>query len=296
MANIIPLHFEDTDIRAIERDGTPWLPAADIARALGYKHADAVSRIYRRNRDEFTDQMTATVKLTVPDNPMPIPVLIFSPRGAHLVGMFARTERAKAFRRWVLDVLDRETGATLTPAQKLALREAVAERVKTRPDWLTKAECFSAIYRALYYAFEVSSYEEIPAARFAEALAFVRAWRPTDTLPELPEPSGAPARNRDQLSFTARDSGGRLKNFAPGERRRDWHEGFRVGEGFAEEVANMVRTGNPCVIEQARLAACWGMNDILNKRGWGEECGFLDRLARYAVIGMRVARLLEVVQ
>lgn len=31
---------------------------------------------------------------------------IFSLRGAHLVAMFARTPKAKAFRRWVLDVLD----------------------------------------------------------------------------------------------------------------------------------------------------------------------------------------------
>ena len=31
---------------------------------------------------------------------------IFSARGCHLIGMFARTDRAKAFRKWVLDVLD----------------------------------------------------------------------------------------------------------------------------------------------------------------------------------------------
>lgn len=32
----------------------------------------------------------------------------FSLRGAHLVAMFARTPKAKEFRRWVLDILDRE--------------------------------------------------------------------------------------------------------------------------------------------------------------------------------------------
>ena len=31
---------------------------------------------------------------------------IFSLRGAHLLGMLARTERAKEFRRWALDVLE----------------------------------------------------------------------------------------------------------------------------------------------------------------------------------------------
>ena len=33
-------------------------------------------------------------------------ILIFSPRGCYLIAMLARTERAKAFRRWILDVLD----------------------------------------------------------------------------------------------------------------------------------------------------------------------------------------------
>ncbi len=33
---------------------------------------------------------------------------VFSLRGAHLIAMFARTPKAKEFRRWVLDILDRE--------------------------------------------------------------------------------------------------------------------------------------------------------------------------------------------
>ena len=185
MANIIPIHFEDTEIRAIERDGMPWLPAADIARALGYKRSDKVAQIYRRNRDEFTDQMAVTLKLRLSGSAAPSPVLLFSPRGAHLVGMFARTDRARAFRRWVLDVLDREIGHTLTPAQKLALREAVAERVHAVRGELPPAGFFSAIYRALYHAFGVSAYGEIPAARFDEALAFVREWTPAGS--EAPE-------------------------------------------------------------------------------------------------------------
>ena len=33
-------------------------------------------------------------------------VRVFSLRGAHLLGMLARTEKAKEFRRWVLDVIE----------------------------------------------------------------------------------------------------------------------------------------------------------------------------------------------
>lgn len=42
---------------------------------------------------------------------------VFSLRGAHLIGMFARTPKAKEFRRWVLDVLDREVAnGSVSPA------------------------------------------------------------------------------------------------------------------------------------------------------------------------------------
>lgn len=37
-----------------------------------------------------------------------IKMRVFSLRGAHLLAMFARTTVAKEFRRWVLDILDRE--------------------------------------------------------------------------------------------------------------------------------------------------------------------------------------------
>jgi prophage antirepressor-like protein len=41
----------------------------------------------------------------------PPQVRVFSLRGAHLIAMLARTPVAKAFRRWVLDVLEKETQA-----------------------------------------------------------------------------------------------------------------------------------------------------------------------------------------
>lgn len=99
------LTFRDTQFDITDRNGQPWLQGAQIACALGYASEDAVSRIYRRNADEFTPCMTETVKLTVSGN-LQKEVRIFSLRGAHLLAMFARTEVAKEFRRWVLDVLD----------------------------------------------------------------------------------------------------------------------------------------------------------------------------------------------
>lgn len=61
-------------------------------------------KVYQQRADEFTGTMTAIVELQTPGGIQR--VRVFSLRGAHLLGMFARTERAKRFRRWVLDIID----------------------------------------------------------------------------------------------------------------------------------------------------------------------------------------------
>ena len=99
------LVFDDTVFSVVDRDGQPWLRGPEIANALGYERADAVARIHKRNADEFTQDMTDTVNLTVSGN-LQSSTRIFSLRGAYLLGMFASTPPAKRFRRWVLDVLE----------------------------------------------------------------------------------------------------------------------------------------------------------------------------------------------
>lgn len=101
--------FSGKSLSIIDRDGVPHLTAADLARALGYKDTSAVLRIYSRHSEEFTYQMTLVVNLTVKgfgSGNSDKPVRLFSPRGCHMVSMFARTSVAAAFRRWVLDVLE----------------------------------------------------------------------------------------------------------------------------------------------------------------------------------------------
>ncbi|MEC8935970.1 MAG: BRO family protein [Pseudomonadota bacterium] len=100
-----PMVFEGTEIELITRDGEVWARGVQIAHALGYRDESAISRIYARNKDEFSDTMTCTVKLTDQHGQRKT-TRIFSLRGAHLLAMFARTKKAKAFRRWVLDILD----------------------------------------------------------------------------------------------------------------------------------------------------------------------------------------------
>lgn len=100
------LQFHNTNFCYMEMAGQKWLTAAEVGQALEYADDKAIHRIFNRHSDEFTQQMTGVVKMTTPGGMQDMRV--FSLRGAHLIGMFARTPKAKEFRRWVLDILDRE--------------------------------------------------------------------------------------------------------------------------------------------------------------------------------------------
>lgn len=100
------LSFNDITFDVVDWAGKVWLKAVEIGRVLGYVDDKAVQRIYARHSDEFTSEMTGVVKLTTASGKQD--ARVFSLRGAHLLAMFARTKIAKAFRKWVLDVLDRE--------------------------------------------------------------------------------------------------------------------------------------------------------------------------------------------
>jgi len=108
--------FKDTTLDIIRRNGQPWLRGPQIEAALGFKSRGDLNQVYERNKDEFTDTETAVVMLVT--NGGKQKVRIFSSRGAWLLGMLARTERAKAFRRWVLDVLEAQHQPKLTTVKE----------------------------------------------------------------------------------------------------------------------------------------------------------------------------------
>lgn len=112
------LEFEDLSLEVRDTDGQLWLTADQLGTALGYSNSrDSVNRLFLRNRDEFTEDMSVTVKLTATDG-KEYDTRVFSPRGCYALAFFAKTDRAKAFRRWVLDVLEREQLRTSLPAPR----------------------------------------------------------------------------------------------------------------------------------------------------------------------------------
>lgn len=112
--NIVAKHeltFQNFTFNPIVEDGQVWLTSTEIAQVLGYSRTDSVSKLYSRNSDEFTDSMTMTVNMTfngINNSLRNKLVRVYSLRGAHLIAMFASTPVAKEFRKWVLDILDRE--------------------------------------------------------------------------------------------------------------------------------------------------------------------------------------------
>lgn len=104
-------NFQGFAFNPVTDGGSIWFTSTELAKALGYKKTDAISQIYARNADEFSDSMSLTLNMKVNGINNSLrnkTVRVYSLRGSHLVAMFASTPKAKDFRRWVLDILDRE--------------------------------------------------------------------------------------------------------------------------------------------------------------------------------------------
>lgn len=120
------LTFQNTTLSVINQHNQTYFTANDLGLALGYVDAiRSVKQIYDRNADEFTAEMTALIEMPTAGGIQK--VRIFSLRGAHLIAMFARTKVAKDFRKWVLDILDREVLQNANQIQPLVERKYTFE-------------------------------------------------------------------------------------------------------------------------------------------------------------------------
>lgn len=121
------LNFKNKIIPAIKQDNQIWLTATDVGISLGYSNPlQGISLLFNRHADEFTPSMTTLIDM--PTNGGMQKVRIFNLRGCHLIGMLSHTKVAKEFRRWVLDILDKET----QQPQQLPL--SIKAEAETQPD------------------------------------------------------------------------------------------------------------------------------------------------------------------
>lgn len=121
-------NFHGVSLSPVDKVPGIWLTSTDVAKALGYKNTKSITNLFNQNADEFSDGMTQVIESVTSGNYRK-KVRVFSLRGAHLIAMFARTEVAKEFRRWVLDILDHEVEINMPVINEPSIRETHAYNV-----------------------------------------------------------------------------------------------------------------------------------------------------------------------
>ena len=200
------LTFNNVALSPITYQNSLWIRAVELARALGYSDGSIVSRLYRKHADEFAPEMTQLIEISAEDRSGLLGSAgrcrIFSLRGCHLVAMFARTPVAKAFRRWVLDVLDKldaeqhAVSPSPTPDDftgTLSITPSTTEDRKPLRalvgSWAQVSGLpFAACWNQLKAAFNLANIKELPQEWIPDAIDWVQ--KRIDALP-APAPATA---------------------------------------------------------------------------------------------------------
>lgn len=174
--------FGQNEIRVFERNNEPWFVATDIAKCLGLSNPTKATASLR-------DSERSNLKLE---------------RGGYLVivsesGLYTMILRSDSaikegtpafkFRVWVTDDLlpelrkngqyriEKAEITTLTPAQQLAIQQAVGRRAQKT------ANHYQTIYRAIKLRYQIARYDQLPESQFEDCLKFI------DTVDlHIPEP------------------------------------------------------------------------------------------------------------
>ena len=169
----LALSFNEVNFEATTYQNEVWLGSAQIGLALEYANPEtAITKLYNRNADEFTNSMTRLIETKTKGGVQK--VRVFSLRGCHLLAMFARTAIAKQFRKWVLDVLDREvvtkqleSRQSISPEQQALLHEIVARRSQG------ERKIFAEMWARHNRHFKIPRYAELLAIHFSEAVHYL---------------------------------------------------------------------------------------------------------------------------
>jgi hypothetical protein len=201
----ITLKFHETEFAVVSMDGQSWLTSPQIGGALGYtKGSDSANKLYQGHADEFTDGMTQVVKLMTPGGYQD--VRVFSLRGAHLLAMFARTDRAAEFRRWVLDVLDGQSSA-VPPAPTFRISDETTYPIHEADKVVASDRAFRAGLRACRAAgmSEAAAYES--ARTLAKNVTGVDLIGQLKAIDAQRNPPKKPADEGARLFFAAAEAG-----------------------------------------------------------------------------------------
>ena len=178
-------NFNKQPIQIVVKQYEPWFVASDVAKVLGYRNASDAARL-------LDDDEKGTHNLRTLGGEQK--VIIVNESGLYALVLKSRKPEAKPFRRWVTsEVLPaiRKTGqyltteesseaATLTPAQQLAIQQAVGRRAQKT------ANHYQTIYRAIKLRYQIARYDQLPQSQFEDCLKFIET---VDLhVPEAPAP------------------------------------------------------------------------------------------------------------
>lgn len=191
------LCFNDFTFSPVIHDNQPWIPARQLANALGYKDERSVHKIYERNKDEFSSMMSTVVNLTT--GVMELPTRIFSLRGCYALAMFARTPIAKAFRKWCLDVIERY-GDRVPVERPISLTPSTPDDRKPLRDMVNVWARLSGVHPSNLWPqvrarFQLGRIDDLPTNWLPDALAWVQGkidelnQKPKAALPAVPQPT-----------------------------------------------------------------------------------------------------------
>lgn len=184
--NALSFSFENTAVRTLGTPENPLFVALDVCNAL--QHSNPWKAV-----KDLCDAEDVSKQELVDAKGRKQTVNCVNESGLYALIFGSKLESAKRFKRWVTnEVLPaiRKQGryecpiTTLTPAQQLAIREAVAKRAKD------VSANYQTIYRAIYARFQVPRYTEILAKDFDKAIEFIRT---VDlTVPAVPKKEPQP--------------------------------------------------------------------------------------------------------
>ena len=189
------LCFNEFTFSPVIRDSQPWFKSSELARALGYKDENSVRRIYERNADEFTENMTQVVENLHTVN-LTVRARIFSLRGCYALAMFARTPVAKAFRKWCLDVIERY-GDRVPVERPISLTPSTPDDRKPLRDMVNVWARLSGVHPSNLWPqvrarFQLGRIDDLPTNWLPDALAWVQGkidqlnQKPVETIAALP--------------------------------------------------------------------------------------------------------------
>ncbi|WP_110687015.1 BRO-N domain-containing protein [Salinicola aestuarinus] len=172
-AQILPFQFDTHEVRTLLINDQPWFVAMDVATALLYTDAQAMTR--KLDDDEVQNRQ----------------IVGFGPRGVALInesGLYSailrsRKAEAKRFKKWVTaEVLPaiRQHGrydiatATIGTDGLHILHELIGKKIKVLPS-ATKRQARAKLWSLVHTRFNVPRAEMIPADDLSDACNFIAA-------------------------------------------------------------------------------------------------------------------------